>query len=144
MTAVTHGWATYPAPTTYLSTEMNGQVAAARVVGATITCAGNMWLDVEVSLAQQGVARTANGGIDIYVLPIVATIAYGSASLAPAAAHYRGRIEFDAAVTARVNSLVRIPIGAGDFQVCEENQTGQTLAATGNILKYAMYKDQSD
>jgi hypothetical protein len=103
-----------------------------------------MWMVVEFTIAAQGSARSAGAYVGIYVVPSLdggTTYSYGSNSLTPAAHQFALALPLDAAVTARVvTGLLFIP-ACTHCKLLVVNATGQTFAASGNILKYAFVSE---
>jgi hypothetical protein len=128
-------------PTSDITTGLNSLADGSRVVGSEITTSQKMYLNLELSLAAQGSARSSGAHFLVWLLPTLdggTTYGYGSSSVEPPAQSLVGAIHFDAATTARVSVLENIPIGHGRYKVCIQNETGQSLAASGNTLKYTL------
>lgn len=144
MPTYTDKWSALPALTTYLSTELNGMVDQAKVIGAAIVAANQKWMVASLSLATQLSARKTGANVALYVVKSFnggSTYEYGSASLTPPPSSLAGMFALDASVTAReVNILVFIP-ACTHCEILVLNDTGQTLAATLNTLKYAFVSE---
>lgn len=95
---------------------------------ATIThTSGQMFMDVQVSLAAQGVARSADA-------LLLLQIAYFGTVISVA------NIDFDTSTSARDAVVWRIPAPPVDsFTMTIVNKTGQTTAASGNSFTVAFY-----
>lgn len=139
-------WLNYPAATTYLTTELNALADGGNDLGAAIdnTANGDMYMDLELLLAEQGVARDSGAYVALYILPSVdgTNYCYGGDSLDPPANTHRANFLFDAAVTARYSTITHILLPAGKFKILVMNETGQAFAATGNTLKYTLYNEE--
>jgi len=139
-------WSDYPAEVTYLSTEINALADGGNDLGATIdnSANGDMYMDLELYLAEQGSARDTGAFVALYILPSVdgVNFCYGGDSLDPPANTHRANFLFDAAVTARYSTVIHILLPAGLFRMLVMNETGQTFAATGNTLKYTLYNEE--
>lgn len=95
-------------------------------------------------LATQGSARSAGANCALYILPEVnGTYPYGDDALDPPAELLVWSFSFDAAVTARYAVSMPIMLPPTDFKVMIKNNTGQTLASSGNILSYEKHNIQS-
>lgn len=139
-------WSDYPAATTYLSTELNALADGGNDLGAAIdnTANGDMYMDLELYLAEQGAARDSGAYVALYILPSVdgTNYCYGGDSLDPPASASRGNFPFDAVVTARYSTLTHILLPAGKFKMLVMNETGENFAGTGNTLKYTVYNEE--
>lgn len=103
-----------------------------------------LFCDLSFDIATQASARSSGATIDVYIIPEVdGTFAYGGDSLDPSG-HFRGSFSFDAAVTARNNAIEGVKLPNSDFHVLLINNTGQALAASGNVLKMERYKGYED
>lgn len=137
-------WESNPALTSYLTTDLNALANNGNKLGGTINNSAGLdtHMDVELSLAAQGSARSAGAYVGIYLLPSAdggTTFAFGGDALNPGANHLAATIPFDAATTARVQLATMIPVPPGHFQLLVQNVTGQALAATTNVLQYRLY-----
>ena len=139
-------WLNYPSPVTYLTTELNALADGANKLGAAIdnTANGDMYMDLELLLAEQGSARDTGAYVAVYILPSVdgTNYCYGGDSLDPPANTWRANFPFDAAVTARYTTITHVLLPAGKFKLLVMNETGQAFAATGNTLKYTLYNEE--
>lgn len=139
-------WSDYPTITGYLTTELNALADGGNKIGAEIdnTSNGDMYMDLELYVATQGVARDTGAYVALYILPSVGgtNFCYGGDALDPPATALVGTFPLDAAVTARYVSLTHILLPAGKFKMLVMNETGQAFAATLNTLKYTLYNEE--
>lgn len=137
-------WESNPSLTSYLTTELNSLADGGNDLGGAIDNSSglDMYMDLELSLAEQGSARDSGAYVAIYLIPSAdggSTYAYGGDSLDPGANHLVATIPFDAAVTARDQLATMIPVPPGHFKLLVMNETGQAFAGTGNTLSYRLY-----
>lgn len=139
-------WSAYPSATSYLTTELNSLADGARKLGAAIdnTSNGDMYMDIEFYVAAQGSARAADAVINIWIVPSIdgTNYVYGSDSLDPPANTFVAAMPLDATTTARYIGVTHILCPAGKFKLQFRNDTGQTLAASGNTAKYTLYNEE--
>jgi hypothetical protein len=136
-------------PANVMTTELNAIANAAGAITATALsndAAGELhpYATFELYLATQGTARVAGATVSMYILAELSdNYQYGGASLrpncAPDAIFY-----FDAAVTARYAVAKNVSLPPTNFHVVLWNETGQTLAATGNILSCEVFDWSSE
>jgi len=139
---------TYSAPsaiTTYLTTELNSLADAGNKLGAKIDNEADgeneMFLDVEIYVAAQGLARDAGAYIELYLLSSVdgTNFGYGDDSVDPPASSLLDVFLLDAATTARYLTLANLPLPPLDLKLLVINNTGQAFAATASTLKYRIH-----
>jgi hypothetical protein len=140
----TYKWETLPALTTYLSTELNSLANAGLKLGAAIAAGNEMWAVLELSIAAQGVARSAGAYVGVYVVKSLdggTTYEFGSDSLTPPASCFAGSFPLDASTSARVVCILVFIPACTHCKLEVVNATGQALAATGNTLKYGFVSE---
>ncbi len=121
---------------TALSSEITNDSAATRFP----------YMEVELVIATQGLARTAGAFCALYLVsevddtnyPDVATSTTGNEFMN---AYYVASFPLDAATTARRLTIKQIDLPPSKFKLALSNATGQALAASSNTLKYRMYSD---
>lgn len=134
---------------TILSTELNSLANAGNKITSTAlsndaTNERYLFADLSFTIATQGAARSSGATVEVHIIPEVdGTFAFGGDSLDPIG-HYRTSFSFDAATTARVQVAEGVKLPNSDFHVLVINNTGQALAASGNILKMERYKGYED
>jgi len=136
---------TVTALTTALTTELNGLANDARKLGGQLDVAQNLYATFQLSIAAQGSARTSGARVLLYLIPSYdngTTYMYGSDSLDPSENHLAGSFKFDASTTARIDMIERIELGAGFYKPLLINRTGQALAASGNVLSWAVFSPE--
>jgi hypothetical protein len=130
-------------PANVMTTELNAIANAAGAITATALsndAAGELhpYATFELYLGTQ-TARSTGAAVLMYILPEISdNYGFGSASLQPLQAP-DAVFSFDAATTARYVAVSMIPIPPTNFHVVLWNQTGQSFAATGNILNWEIY-----
>jgi len=133
----------------YLTTELDGLADAGNILGPTIdneTDGSNeLYASLELYLAAQASARTDGATVDVYLLPSVdgTNYCYGSDTLDPPLSAYAGSFVLDAATDARYVALPNVSAPPLKFKLLVINNTGQSLAATGNTLKYRLHSLES-
>ena len=131
-------------PANVMTTELNAIANAAGAITATALsndAAGELhpYATFELLLATQGTARVAGAAVLMYILPEISdNFSFGGASLQPLQPP-DAVFQFDAAVTARYVTVSGIPIPPTNLHLVLWNSTGQTLAATGNVLSWEVY-----
>ncbi len=101
------------------------------------------YLDLELVLAAQGVARSVGAVVEVWIAVAVdSTPNYPADSNAALVSGFLRSFVLDAATTARRLTLTNIPIPPFKFKLYVRNDTGQVLAASGNTLKYRRHNEQ--
>ena len=140
-------WESNPSYTSYLTTELNSLADGANKLGAAIdnSTGLDMYMDVEVSLAAQGSARSAGAYVAVYLIPSDdnSTYGYGDDSTDPPAQSWLANVAFDAATNARVSVTTMLPVPPGYFKLLVMNETGQAFAASGSTVSYRLYSVES-
>jgi len=135
-------------PANIMTTELNGIVNAAGAITATPLSNDasdelHPYATFKFSLATMAVARSAGAAVLMWILPEISdSYGFGGASLMPLQAP-DVVFNFDAVVTARVVVVSNVPLPPTNFHVVIWNSTGQTWAASGNILSWEVYDYQS-
>lgn len=139
---MTTRYAQHDSAVTVLSTELNNladggnKISTSPLSNDAATTERELFAKFSLSLAAQGSARSAGATVDLYILPEVdGTYPYGGDSLDPSSNHYVHSFHFDAATTARVDNITDVRLPNADYHVLVQNNTGQALAASGNVLK---------
>lgn len=126
--------------TTALTTELNSIVNNANTAASAAidnTTNLNLFMDVMLNLATQGTARVAGAVVIVYAVHALDGTTYDDVldSLCEVVAVFT----LDPATTARQVTRRGWPMPPGLFKLFCRNITGQTLAASGNTLKYRMH-----
>lgn len=135
MATTTHG--SYGATTTALSTELNSLANNANTVASAAidnTSSLTMFLDLELYVAAQAVARSAGATVEVYLTPALDGTNYADAN--ETTAELIASFPLDGATTARRCVRRDVPIPPGVYKVFARNRTGQSLAASGNTIVY--------
>lgn len=141
MPARSHGWKAYTATiasalTTELNSLANGSASAASsAIDNTSTC--DTHIDVTVTLDTQGGARSAGATVSVFIIYALDGTNYDRTS--GSTAEPLVTLPYDAATTATQSTRTAI-IRPGLFKLFAVNNTGQALAATGNLVEYRTYK----
>lgn len=132
----------YGSITTALSTGLNSLAnAASSAVSAEIdnSTALDLYMDLNLSIATQGSARSAGGYIAIYRQRAMDGTNY-PASTNTTVDMLVAVFPLDAATTARAEVAQEdIPIPGGKFKLYLVNSTGQALASSGNLVEYVTH-----
>lgn len=142
--AVTGHKAYTAAIATTLSTELNSLATATdSAASAAIDNGTNLDLyhDLTLTVAAQGVARTAGATVNVYLVPALDGTNYDDAI--SATAEQVASFPLDAATTARQVTRRDIPVPPGLFKYVARNQTGQAFAATGNLVEWRAHSVQT-
>ena len=132
-----------------LNTMPNGS-AAASSTGAVSNSALDVFADISVSLASITPSSSYLGGLSIFILPLNGDgTTYGDGQFAntgaqttkvPQAAYWVGNITFPTGVAAVQQGTLRgVLLPPTNFQVVIQNNTGVSLASSGNVVKYWTY-----
>lgn len=135
MASTTHK--AYGTIVTALSTEFNalanaGVTAASAAIDNTTLL--DLYMDLELVVAAQAVARSAGAVISVYAVHATDGTNYGDVTATTA--ELLAVFPLDAAITARRATVRDVPMSPGLFKLFAVNSTGQALAATLSTLKY--------
>lgn len=120
-----------------LTTELNSlATATATVASAAIDNTSNLDLyhDLTLTIATMGVARSAGATVSVYLIPALDGSNYDDTN--STTAELVAVFSLDAATTARQSTRRDVPVPPGLFKYFAVNNTGQTLAASGNLVEY--------
>jgi hypothetical protein len=120
-----------------LTTELNSLANNANcTASAAIDNTTNLDLfhDLTFTVAAQGAARSSGATVGIYMVMALDGTNYDDTN--ETTAELVAVFQFDAATTARQATRRDIPVPPGLFKYFARNQTGQALAASGNLLEY--------
>ena len=143
-------WNAPDSPETILTTELNGITNGSNKLSAALSNDAaaelDLYADFELYLSTQGTNRAVGAHVSVYILTEMdaSNYTYGSDSLDPPSNALVGMIQFDSgSLVARYSHLRGVELPPTDFKVLVQNNTGQTLAATLNVLKMVRYNMQS-
>lgn len=141
-------WTAYDTIQSYLTTELNGLVDNANKLGAAIDFAASgadrkLYMDIEVYLGSVNLSAETNPAIYLWVLGRTDGTNFedGTDSVNPARPP-------DAIIPLRVFdgvqrvSVKRILTTPDQGKLLIKNQSGATLAATANTVKYNLYSEE--
>jgi len=124
--------------TSILTTQMDGltngsATAASSAIDNTTNL--DLFIDFELALAVQGSSRSAGATCTVYIAP---SLDGGSTypDILSSTCESLATFYFDAATTARTLVRINRDIPPGLFKLFLVNNTGQTLNASGNTLRY--------
>lgn len=136
-----HGWKAYTATiasalTTELNALANGSASSASsAIDNTSTC--DTHIDITVTLNTQSFARSVGATVSVYIIYALDGTNYDRTS--GSTAELLVVLPYDDATTATQSTRTAI-IRPGLFKLFAVNNTGQGLAATGNLVEYRTYK----
>jgi hypothetical protein len=147
MTTQTLTWSAPTAAATILSTDLNALANAAySAASAAIDnrTTRHLYMGLQLHLASLTPAA-ANTGISVYLLPAVDGSVYpdGSGAVAPPAETYLACFTLSTSAGAKERAIAGLTIPPMLFKIVVLNGSGVALAATGNILSYVLYSEQS-
>jgi hypothetical protein len=120
-----------------LTTELNSIANNANTVASAAidnTTNLDLYHDLTLTIATQGTARVV--GASVLVFRVLALDGTNYDDVNQDCAELVATFTLDAAVTARQLSRTDVATTPGLFKYFVRNQTGQTLAASGNILEW--------
>lgn len=138
--------AAYTAIATILSTGLNSlTTGSSSAVSAEIdntqtgSSGGELYADFNLTIAAQGSARSSGASISLYMQRAMDGTNYPAATNTTC-----DRLLYtwylDAATTARPDLASEdVPVPGGKFKVYLVNNTGQTLAASANLVEYQLH-----
>lgn len=123
-----------------LTTELNslgsGSTSAASAAIDNTTNL-DLFADLTLTVAAQGAARSAGANVSVYLTQALDGTNYDDTQ--STTAELVAVFSLDAATTARQSSRRDVPIPPGLYKFFVVNNTGQALAASGNILEHRMH-----
>lgn len=128
------------AAATALSTELNSLATATNSSASSAidnTSALDLYMDLELVIAAQGVARSAGAYVAVYMVHALDGTNYDDVH--ETTAELCAVFPLDAATTARRRTVRDIPIPPGLFKLFARNVTGQTTASSGSTVKYRLH-----
>lgn len=125
---------------TALSAELNslGNGSTSSASSAIDNTSGlDLFADLTLTVAAQGSARSSGATIGVYVTQALDGTNYDDTQ--STTAELVAVFSLDAATTARQASRRDVPIPPGLFKLFAVNNTGQALAASGNLVEYRFH-----
>ena len=132
----------YAALTSALTTELNSLANNANTPASSLidnTTLRHKFMDLELVIAAQGVARSAGATIPVYMTVRLDGTNFGDTN--EDCAILAGVFALDAATTARRCAILNVPVPAEQFKLFARNRTGPALAASGSTIKYRLHSD---
>lgn len=126
--------------TTELNSLANGSASAASAAYDNSTTR-YPWVDMILSLAVQGSARSAGATVSVFMTPRTDGTNYDTANATTA--ELVAVFPLDAATTARVRTVRRISLPPENVKFFALNSTGQAFAASANAVSVRPYYDVS-
>lgn len=100
----------------------------------------DLYAQAEIYIAAQGTNRGAGAHVALYLVPESDGTNYGATTDECLDNYFAGSASLDdAALAARYLIIDRVRLPVGDFKVALKNNTGQTLASSGNTVKLRSY-----
>ena len=146
---VENRWTAYDTIQTYLSTELNSLADNGNKLGAAINFAASgsdrkLYLDIEVYLASVDLSSETNPAIYLWLLNRTDGTNFedGGDSTNPARQPNAILPVIESSATHRLFAT-KILTNPDQAKILVKNETGATLASTGNTVKYYLYSEQS-
>lgn len=142
--AVTSHKAYTAAIASVLTTELNSLATATNTAASAAidnTSALDLYVDLTLTIATMGVARSAGATVNVYITPALDGTNYDDVN--ETTAELVAVFALDAATTARQLTRRDIPVPPGLYKYFARNATGQTLAASANILEHRFHSVQT-
>lgn len=142
MASTTHrAYATF---TSILTTQFNSLAVGSATAASSVidnTSGLELYLDGSLFIATMGVARSSGGSVSVYIMHALDGTNYDD--LLDETAEILRTYPLDASTTARRVTRRDFPCPPGLFKLFAVNNTGQTLAATGNTFGYRLHSISS-
>lgn len=101
----------------------------------------DMFHDLTLTVAAQGVARSAGATVGVYLIMALDGTNYDAVN--ETTAELVAVFHLDASTSSRQLTRRDVPIPPGLFEYFVRNQTGQAFAASGNLLEYRAHSLES-
>ncbi len=101
----------------------------------------NLYHDLTLTIAAQGSSRAAGAIVVVYL--VMALDGTNFDDINETTAEVAAVFSLDAVTTARQATRRDVPVPPGKFKYFIRNATGQTLAASGNLLEYRAHNVES-
>jgi hypothetical protein len=141
----TQTWTSYAATQTYLTTELNALTDGSNKIGAAIDNTTDLALFMDVELYLASFTPVSPAFINLYLIPSVDGTNYedGGDSVDPLQGVQKYTRGLSTTATAKLAVYPRIILPPGLFKLLLMNESGASLAASGNTLKYRTYSQQA-
>jgi hypothetical protein len=128
-------------PVTILSTELNGLANNGTVLSGVVENSATLDLYGDFALTMQfGVAPSLGFAIELYIVRSVDGVLYDDTSSGPPLNGFGDIWPCRNTTNQQTIVLATLELPPTDFKVYVRNSSGQTMAATGNLLKMNGYK----
>lgn len=129
---------------TLLSTGLNSLANGSRVVSNAIANGTDLYLYADFECSFASAVFPAGGYVSLYILESLDGTNYedGDASTTPTSQALLATVPFRNATAAQIHSVRGIVLPPASFKILLINNTGVTLASSGNTLKMMRYNEQ--